>query len=461
MNHRILAYIISTIICFSTCFLQAKAQTIVLNESQDLAISGPGFFPSSNISNDQFINTFPTNPIINCEFMGFSAGPLTIAPAMDFSEIGSTINITGNTNVDLDFGGASSTMGTFGISLVPLSGPSVFTINCMIPEISTSSSTSSSSGSIIGEGFLNPNALTVFSNFVPDNLVDSISNNDDNPQCSSDPSGINGNALINLAPEAILDTSAFATVPRIVRYLSSNKDSNTFTLLQTTPKQSKTVYNQVLRNTTDKTKIFVTGLLPSVADTGLVSRVNDGQNFTPLNQSADLVALAAVQHTLVSATMPWQLGGPNSAFIVQGGGCVGPFCTIVEQGMITVIPGGACTPEKLNRRKMNLSLVNPSKLFDPFPASQSVIQVPSSSVVNPNHPNVSTRVNSQNGYLIFQPVPPNSTLKQQLKIAIQQPCQTPVACDKLCSNIGACCKADKSGNAAKVCTQTGQRCSCK
>lgn len=129
--------------------------------------------------------------------------------------------------------------------------------------------------------------------------------------------------------------------------------------------------------------------------------------------------------------------------------------------MITVIPGGACTPEKLNRRKMKLKLVNPSKLFDPFPASQSVVQIPSSDVVNPKHPNVSTRVSTQNGYLIFQPVPPKATLKQQLKIAIQQPCTTPVACDKLCTNVGACCKADKNGNAAKVCIQRGLRCGCK
>lgn len=123
-----LLVILAATILASFSFYTAKAQTIVLDESQDLAISSPGFFPFSSISNDQFIEIFPTNPIIDCQFTNFTAGPLTIAAAMDFAEIGPRVNVSGNKTVSLDFSGASSTMGEFGISLVPISGPSVFII---------------------------------------------------------------------------------------------------------------------------------------------------------------------------------------------------------------------------------------------------------------------------------------------------------------------------------------------
>lgn len=406
---------------------------------------------------------FPTNPNLDIEFTNFTGGPCAIAPAADFAEIGPQIIVMGMGVQTLNFSGASQNVGNFGLSFVPQAGPCVFEIFIPKPQIVSTSSSSSSGGDIVIDN-LNPNALTVFSNFIPDNLVESISNEDNNNQCSSSPSGINPAGLINLRYEELFP-SVFRTVPRITRFLSSSADSNTFTLLQTTPRKSKGVYTQSLRNDTDKTKIFVTGVFPSVVDPEEIrfqTTEPEGElNYTPKTQLPNLVALAAVQHSLISATMPWQLGGPNSAFIVQGGGCVGPFCTIVEQGMVTIIPGGACTPEKLNRHKMKLGTVNPSKLFDPFPATQSTIQVPSSSVVNPNHPNVSSRVNTQNGYLIIQPVPPGANLKQQVKLQITQACPQPVTCDKLCSNVGDCCARDSQGNASKICTQTGLRCNCR
>ena len=100
---------------------------------------------------------------------------------------------------------------------------------------------------------------------------------------------------------------------------------------------------------------------------------------------------------------------------VQGGGCVGPYCTIVESGMVVIVPGGACTPEKLNKRKAGYPTVNPSKLFDPFPASAMTIQIPTANIVDPKHPLVSM-VLQDNAYLIFQPVPPKAKFTQQIKL---------------------------------------------
>lgn len=453
------------LICLTMILSKSSyAQTIEFDTNQSLTVSGPGFFPFSTTANEDFFEVFPTNPNLDVEFTNFTGGSCALAPAADFAEIGPQIIVMGMGVHTLNFSGASPNVGNFGLSFVPQAGPCVFEIFINKPQIVLTSTSSSSGGDIVIDN-LNPNALTVFSNFLPDSLVESLSNEDNNNQCSSNPSSINSASLINLRPENLIDTSAFATVPRITRFLSSSADSNTFTLLQTTPKKSKGVYTQSLRNDTDKTKIFVTGIFPSVVDPEEIRfqtiELEGELNYTPKTQLPNLVALAAVQHTLISAGMPWQLGGPNSAFIVQGGGCVGPFCTIVEQGMVTIIPGGACTPEKLNNNKMKLGTVNPSKLFDPFAASQSTIQVPSSSVVNPNHPNVSARVNTQNGYLIIQPVPSGANLKQQLNIQIKQPCQEPVACDKLCSNVGDCCARDSQGNASKICTQTGLRCNCR
>jgi hypothetical protein len=192
---------------------------------------------------------------------------------------------------------------------------------------------------------------------------------------------------------------------------------NIVALFNTGAKKDSSSYTQNLVNDTDKTKIFVTAVYPTKLDSPFESRIADLE-VTTKEQLPNLVALAAVQHSIISAKKPWQLSNNGGFFITQGGGCLSPFCVIVEQGMIVVDPDGACTPDKLNKRKAKYPTINPSKLFDPFPASQNTITVPVSSIVDPKHPNVSARVNRDNGYLIFQPVPPGATLKQQLNFSI-------------------------------------------
>ena len=173
---------------------------------------------------------------------------------------------------------------------------------------------------------------------------------------------------------------------------------------------------------TDETQIYVTGIFPSISEESTLMIggnriVNPEPKIEVTLKEQDLAALAAVQHSIVSATMPWQLSNNGGYFITKGGGCVGPFCTIVESGMVIIIPGGACTPEKLNRRKAGYPTVNPSKLFDPFPVASKTIQIPSQNIVDPTHPLIS-KVVRENAYLIFQPLPPKAKITQQLKINV-------------------------------------------
>lgn len=466
-----LAVLISLIVTIFSLIPSSYGQTLELNTNQSLTIPGPGFFPFSTTANDQLMEIFPSNPNITLEFMNFLGGPCVVAPAADFGEIGPKITITGNSTQILDFSGAGPNAGAFGLSLVPQSSQCIFDLFITPPTMSSSSSTSSSSGGIFGEGFINPNGITVYNGFLSDSLANSLSNGPDNPNCGNSPFGINpltingtgGNDTINVIFDdlGLMSTNA---APRLASK-TFKAESEEFTLTIPEDKgKAEAVYNQKLTNTTDMTKIFATAVFPSFSESSSLtigpSRVASPRIDVTLKAQVN-PALAAVQHAIVSATMPWQLSMGNGFFIVQGGGCVGPFCTIVEQGMVVIDPDGACTPEKLNKRRAGYATFNPSKFFDPFPNSQNVIQVPASNIVDPTHPLVS-KVVRDNAYLILQPVPPKAKLIQQLKLSIAQPCTEVVACDKLCSNIGACCQADQNGNALKTCQQFkgGARCSC-
>ena len=402
--------------------LIARAQTFDINSPfpQQTTISGPGFFPFSSISNNTFHNGFSQNMGLEATFTNFLGGPCTLAPAADFAEIGPPFTITGNSNFLLDFSMASQNAGSFGLSFVPKGSPCTF--NLLITTLTTSSS----SGNTISGNTITPNGISIFGTFLSDDLTSQLSNENNNPKCESSPSGIEPGMLSNQAfvsqlYKELLNRQAPQRTADL-KALTSAKDKNSFTLVLPENKdKAMAVYNEKLTNNTDMTKIYVTGIFPSFSEssTSMSSARLDNPEIEVTLKEQDLVALAAVQHAIVSATMPWQLSKGNGFFITQGGGCVGPFCTIVESGMVVIVPGGACTPEKLNKRKAGYATFNPSMFFDPFPAAAKTIQIPAANIVDPKHPLVS-KVVQDNAYLILQPVPPGARFTQQLDFSLNK-----------------------------------------
>ncbi|MBI3591151.1 MAG: hypothetical protein HY094_07255 [Candidatus Melainabacteria bacterium] len=407
-------------------FLSVHAQTIEVNSMQTLSIPGPGFFPFSTTGNNQIKGLIPNNPEVTVTFSNFLGSPCTLAPAADFAEIGPKVLVSGNGTFILDFSMIEQNTSALGLSLVPQGGTSFFDIFVTPPEVS---STSSSGGNTIS-GNIFPNGVSIFGGFVGDDLLGQLSNEPNNPGCQSSPSGINPTNLSNEAFITNLYNDLLkrpVTPQRKFRSISvkpGESDFEAYTLtIPENKNSSMTVYNTKLINNTDMTKIYVTGIFPSLSEenTTMLGRTLSPEIEVTLKEQTggDLIALAAVQHAIISATMPWQLGG-GGFFITKGGGCVGPYCTIVEAGMVVIVPGGACTPEKLNKRKAGYPTVNPSKFFDPFPNAQGVIQIPTSNITDPKHPFVSRFVKDK-AYLILQPVPPKSNFIQQLKLDIKKP----------------------------------------
>ncbi len=437
MNKQLI-FILSVIVLSVLFQGNLFAQTLELNTKQSLTVSNPGFFPLSNISNEQFKMSFQTINMIEVEFSNFLGSPCNIAPAADFSGISSPIRVSGNGTITIDFS-SKPTGGTYGLSIVPQGGVCLFDILAKLPNIPIISLSSSSSGAISTTGgedttdIFNPNSFSILEGPLPQELVDTLSNEGNNPNCQNSPSGIDSNTLgqqgfYDRVFDSLTDEFNSSNMTREnTRYLTSKANTNAFTLtIPTNKKSAKGTFNLQLTNTSDKTKIFVTGIFPSQVETTTTPIKSMGSKQITLDEIEvttrfqDIAALAAVQHAIVSATMPWQLSKGNGFFIVQGGGCVGPFCTIVESGMVVIVPGGACTPEKLTKRKAGYSTVNPSKFFDPFPFASMVIQIPTKDIVNPSHPLVAKAVREK-AYLIFQPVPPKTMLIQQLMLGITNP----------------------------------------
>ena len=419
-----LYFITALILGFLYFPLITSAQTFDINSpvTQQATITSPGFFPFSNTSNDAFQGQFSQNMNLEATFTNFLGGPCTLAPAADFAEIGPPFTITGNSNFLLDFSMASENVDIFGLSFVPKGSPCTFNLQL------TTQNTSSSSGDVIGGDTITPNGISIFGTFLSDDLASQFSNENNNPKCESSPSGINPTKLSdNASFKQVINELAghLALFQRIsdIKSLTSAKDDNSFTLvLPENKSKAMAVYNEKLTNNTDMTKIYVTGIFPSFSESSTtMARLNDTEIEVTLKEQAgaDLIALGAVQHAIVSATMPWQLSGGNGFFITQGGGCVGPYCTIVESGMVVIIPGGACTPEKLNKRKAGYATFNPSMFFDPFPVASNTIQIPAENIVDPKHPLVS-KVVQDNAYLILQPVPPGAMLVQQLNFSLNK-----------------------------------------
>ena len=131
--------------------LIATAETFDIDSvfPQQATISGPGFFPFSNTSNDFFQDNFPQNMELEATFTNFLGGPCTLAPAADFAEIGPPFTVTGSNSFILDFSMASPNAGTFGLSFVPKGSPCTFNLLIMTPSVASSSGSTSTSGGAI------------------------------------------------------------------------------------------------------------------------------------------------------------------------------------------------------------------------------------------------------------------------------------------------------------------------
>ena len=430
-----------TSICLVLILLvpQAIAATFIINfdSQQHATVDGPGFFPFSDNSNTDFTDLFPTtpNPSLDLTITNFMGTTCKIAPAADFEEIGPQINVNANGVFTINFTNVNpNEFMLFGFSFVPTTGSScefdLFPKFPGPPPISTSST----SGVITVPGgggddtfTITPNSISIFGGPVSNDLFNQITNEPNNPQCQNSPTGINGfnvnDTFVKNLYRELLNRTPQRTAN--IKALTSKEETNAFTLTVPSGKdKAKATYNQRLTNTTDMTKIYATILLPTFTESGNTSaRITEPDIEVTLKAQtgADLIALGAVQHAIISATMPWQLSKPNGFFIVQGGGCVGPYCTIVEQGMVVIDPDGACTPEKLSKRKAGYPTVNPSMFFDKFPVAAKTIQIPTSSIVDPTSPVISkAAMDIDNAYIILQPVPPGANLVQQLMIGLKK-----------------------------------------
>ncbi len=412
----------------------AYAQTIEFNTKQNLTISNPGFLPFSSISNTQFKDTFSTVNMIDVEFLNFLGNPCNVSPAADFGDVAPAVRVSGNGTITLDFS-SKPNGGTYGLLITPQGGACIFDIIARLPTIPSalppapSSSSSSGSTATIVEplGTLDPNSLTIIGAQLPDELVSLLSNAPNNKNCESNFIGINASPFNQDSTyNSIFDslTSANSVMSSRVddRFLTSKAEINAFTLaIPKNKKSAKGTFDLKLTNTSDETKIYVTAILPTEVNftetppsMGSKQVVLSNLEVT-LEKQVNNAALTAVEHVLVSATMPWQLSNGTGFFVAQGGGCLGPYCTFVEGGM--VVPGGACTPDKLNKRKAGYPKVNPSKFFDPFSFSSMTIQLSTKDIVNPKRPLVA-KVAREKAYLILQPVPPKAMIVQQLMLSL-------------------------------------------
>lgn len=133
--------------------LPTIAQVINFNNEQNFALSGPTILPFSSTSVNTFKNNFPTNPTITLDFKGFLGSPMRIIGQADAINVTPTIEVMQGGIYSLDYSMANSNSNSFGISVTPLFGSTVFNViassspNPPPPTSSSSGGPSSSSSS--------------------------------------------------------------------------------------------------------------------------------------------------------------------------------------------------------------------------------------------------------------------------------------------------------------------------
>ena len=99
-------------------FSQANAQTVEINQSQQVSIPFSGFYPFSDTASQAVKEGLGSNPFVTVTITSFSGKPFSIAPAADFREIGRKQIVKSNGAYILDFRKGKKKH-TLGLSFVP------------------------------------------------------------------------------------------------------------------------------------------------------------------------------------------------------------------------------------------------------------------------------------------------------------------------------------------------------
>lgn len=102
----------------------AAAQPLVFDQTQQITVNGPGFYPFDTKTNAAFKADLAESRSVGVWITNFSGTKLRIAPAADDREIGKRKKVKGNTTLALAFKKAHD---LYGLSFVP-SGTVSFTI---------------------------------------------------------------------------------------------------------------------------------------------------------------------------------------------------------------------------------------------------------------------------------------------------------------------------------------------
>ena len=102
---------------FANGFLPSFSQTAIqCNASQQVTVSGRGFYPFEGLCNTEFKEFVQEDPSFSVTITDFQGSPVRIAPAKDFMEIGKKKRIKGDGVYPLNFKKAKKHTNTAGLS---------------------------------------------------------------------------------------------------------------------------------------------------------------------------------------------------------------------------------------------------------------------------------------------------------------------------------------------------------
>lgn len=139
-------------LCLFLTFLPVSAQTLELSIKNDLAISTGGTHLFSVNSNNILKSVFPADTKVNLQISSFSGSPFVVAPTSDFTVIGPLQEIRGLGNYIVDYANAASNTNSYGLSITPSFGFSIFSLTPTAGGFSGGSSSTSSSSSSSSSG---------------------------------------------------------------------------------------------------------------------------------------------------------------------------------------------------------------------------------------------------------------------------------------------------------------------
>lgn len=431
---------------------------------------------------------------INFTFSFFKdgGGNISIAPLVNFKQIGNPQLVPGTfetKTVTLDFGTNLTEGDSIGISVLPSQSFARF---FLLPEISlgniitigsssgggSSQSSSGSSGSTA-----TPNSFVVIGKFLPDDLIKTFYNEDENKKCQMSSCGIDPESIEKLNPNDLFNSLSSGSSNRTVNLKFRSEEKS----------KSKTVFKQEFANSTDMTQIFLTTIYPSfienIDSSSSTSRATSNVKNILKNQNVRVPSLTGFEH-LISSRKHWKTSANQGFYSGDNSTCLNPVFANIVGDMIVVLNKSTCTPAKLTNSKASFSIPLPITYSDPYSLSNifkqalSIITTPfaslfsnlgvnltsSSNLIYTNATNNSTSpssVNIQNGILIFQPIDPIKSRQkfiETIKLVLSEEDKNPF-CGKstiteeacTCSEtIGRCCEKDEEGRVISLCKQVDQ-----